>query len=365
MKKIGILTFHDVINYGAVLQAYALQRYLQESGYYVQIINYRPSYFIRQYRYSMKLRGRSPLKCFRNLIYGIFWGFRTFLRQKKQFYDFRAKYLNISSEISSVKDLSSETFDAIIVGSDQIWNPAMTNNCFDPMFWGDFLPEIKKISYAASSGKYIFSQNEKEIIKKKLKNFFAISVREDQLAKFLLPLASGTPVQTVVDPTLLLPVRNWDELTIQRPMAKKYVVCYYVTYNKKIKKIARALAHRIGAVVIYFPSFDAPCVGKHTLKVGPDGFLSWMKYADFVVTNSFHGTVFSLIFNRDFLVIDDLQDFRIETLLKSVHLEERKVLSNITEFPKYNRINYALLNDQLVKISEAGKDFIQNSLKGV
>lgn len=364
MKRIGILTFHDVINYGAVLQAYALQRYLRESGHDVQIINYRPPYFIRQYKYSMRLRWNSPLKSLRNFVYGVFWGIRVTLLQKKLFSDFRIAYLKTTQEVFSFEDLSN-AFDVIIVGSDQVWNPSITGNCFDPIFWADFLPAIKKISYAASAGDYTFSHEEEIIIKKFLRNFFTISVREDKLAERLLSLATGIPIYSVNDPAFLLPVKCWNELTTQCPVKEKYVACYNKKYDKNIKKIAKWIAHQINATVIYFPSFDAPCIGNHSLKVGPQEFLTWMKHADFIVTNSFHGVVFSIIFNRDFWMVGEQQDPRIKTLLKSVDLETRNIESNIDKLPEYTKINYSLVNARLTEFSQTGKDFLEKALAEV
>lgn len=281
--RIAIITFHAAINYGAVLQAYALSSYLKKMGHEAEFIQYYPSAVLGggiKSRY--KLWGLHPsdyLIAFRQV----------------RFRAFRKKYLKETSQVfRSVEELDALSgYDAYICGSDQIWNGHITGGKLDPAYFLSFAKEgCRKIAYAASTGSDSFM--DKEGASELLKSFASISVRERGLVSEAERL-SEKPVQSVVDPTLL-PV-DYSELIC--PKQKRYILLYTFQRGANTYRQAKLLSKLTGLPIINIGAIVNP--RKHPGKIvcpSPAQFVSLFCNADYVVTNSFHGTVFSVIFER-------------------------------------------------------------------
>ena len=220
MKKIGILTFHCAHNYGAVLQCYALQETLKKMGHDVEVIDYRPQYLLSPYAVFNinRIKSNNPLKIIkRSIRETILLGVR--LKRYYTFYQFIKNKLSLSSRITKYN--IPESYDVYIMGSDQIWNPKITEG-FDPVYFGNFnfqKGSKKYISYAASMEANELNNQAKNTYKKFLKNFDSISVRENQLAELLQPLSEKN-IETVLDPTLLADNQIWDNIA-QKPDISK------------------------------------------------------------------------------------------------------------------------------------------------
>ena len=243
--KIGILTFHCAHNYGAVIQCYGLQQYLRSLGHQVFVIDYRPDYF-SSYRLSkIKYSESKSIKVFiKRIINRIIIG-KVKNRRYYAFDNFIQKKLNlIPFQLNS--DYSE--FDAIVLGSDQIWNPSITGGHYDEVFFGQNA-KCKTISYAASSRTKTLSDEQKLYLKSHLCNIDSISVREESLEELLKPLVNQ-PISTVIDPSFLPEVDEYNNLCTAINSPRPYVLVYEVERNDDTSRIADEIAASIGADVI-------------------------------------------------------------------------------------------------------------------
>ena len=358
--KIGILTFHCAHNYGAVLQCYALQETLKNMGHKVEIIDYRPSYLITPYKIWNIQRFLSPTP--QEFIKKIIKESLT-LRHRpsryKKFQEFIYNRLNLS-QTKSV----TENYDAYIIGSDQIWNPQITKG-FDPNYFGYFnFPKKNKkyISYAASMEKIQLTNYEKEYFSKALKNFDSISVRENNLSNLLQPL-TDKPIKIVLDPTLLANPIVWNDLAKVPQYKKQYVIVYQIRESEHTQLIAQKIAKDLNLDVVNLKA-SPRWYSKKTLiqNASPEDFLGWIKHASCIITTSFHGTAFSIIFNRPFYYIklNDGNDSRSSSLLENIGLSNRIIT------PDYNsgfkNIDYTEPNKKLLKLREQSAFFLNQSL---
>lgn len=283
-KKVGILTFHDADNLGAVLQAYALSTVLEkECGVTAEIINYKcPK--ITSTKYADKSAGiKGFIKYFLKSVY--------YMIKRQGFERFRKKRLKLSDECSrkNIEEVA-KGYDLFISGSDQVWNPECTDN--DKTYLLDFVKNSgQKYSYAASLGNREFSQADIEWING-IKDFKAISVREQSAAKHLESVGV-TGIRVNSDPVVLLAKEEWHKIMSNRLISQKYVLVYTVLPDVNVMNAARDYAQKHGCKLI--------CNKKSIefiLHNSPSDFLSWIYNAECVFTNSFHGTAFSVIFGK-------------------------------------------------------------------
>ena len=251
--KIGILTFHVALNVGAQLQALALFRTLVDLGHDVEFIRYEPKYLKKSYRFFRNVDVRNGIaSCVKQTLLHIIYDTCTWIKTKRHYTGFQKKYYAFTPvRFSRLSELADADFDAIIVGSDQIWNPEITNGCLDRFYTLDFKSDrIRKISYAASFSQSHITQSDTLVLIERLKSFRAISVREEGL-KLYLNSFCNLHVNVVLDPTLLLTKRQWVGLMPkQRIIAERYVLLYQARGEKK-KILAQAtnLADKLHAKV--------------------------------------------------------------------------------------------------------------------
>ena len=351
--KIGILTFHCAHNYGAVLQAYALQEQLKAFGHEVEMIDYRPSYLT--YGYGAfplpRLKGLSPL---RKILRTGRWGLRlpwrvldvpVRVRRRAGFEKFISEKMNLSRErFAEGGRVPAENYDAIVFGSDQIWSPAHTNGG-DSVFLGDFPASAGtlKIAYAASAGAASATLGENPLFAGALKNFDAVSVREENLAASLRP-KTRLEIETVVDPTLLVDREVWEKIAEPPALDGKYVLVYQVAHNPAADAYARELAAQLGAKVVSVWAGYSLRRGMLRTET-PEQFVGWFKNAACVVSTSFHGTAFSLIFGCPLYYVGNgnAGENRPKQILGALGLEDRYVLAG-TPCPKFSEIDYDDVN---------------------
>lgn len=363
--KIGILTFHCAHNYGAVLQCYALQQYLLSLGHEVVVINYRPEYLLDPYTVFPKLSIYSWKGKLTRLINFVITFYIRIVRHRV-FEDFINKYLKLSDVVRTKHDIEKLDYDVFIMGSDQIWNPKITKG-FDDVYFGYFDTKrgAKKIAYAASLGLSSLTEEQKSYLQNSMSNFDAIGVRENNMKDLLQPLTAKSVVQ-VLDPTLLLDRKIWESLSSKSSLSKeKYVLTYQVEVNKNVNRIAYLIAKQLDAKVIQLVAWPKFNYANEDIRqvAGPLEYISYIKYAECVVTSSFHGTAFSIIFRRPFYVVD-LQSLRkgsnerMKTLLSEFHLEERYISENGN--PVYHNINYSTVEDIIKYRKNSSRDFLIN-----
>ena len=361
--KIGILTFHRALNYGAVLQCYALQETLKSLGHDVDILDYRPEY-IEKYRKVYSLYSISRRKGIKNKLKEVL--VRTLLARKTiiardAFDSFLWENLNIVSYNSL--DEWNNNYDTIIVGSDQVWSPTIGDG-FDMIFWGDFPHnKTKLLSYAASIGGHnVIDQTMWNNICNMVRNFDNISVREDWFNTQLSDKIKRE-VTTVLDPTLLAD-RSIFEKVLKEPVCNNYLLLFLIVEDNHALRFAKEIAQEKGLRIVRikaikeFEKRDKTVVDLYS--ISPQAFLGYFAKADFVVTNSFHGTVFSLIFRRNFYSLDSPRIDRAKSLLHSVELGNRIVSSKNTG--QYSIIEYSSLNAKIERLKDTSFNYLLSSL---
>jgi len=314
LKKVGILTFHNAENYGAALQTYALMKAVQELGCDCQVIDYRNrGVFLRN---AIKngyyfLTGQNPIKNHR--------AYRQFQRH----------YLNLSPKTYrrlSEFEKDADYYKILIFGSDQIWNPDLSHG-FDPLYFGQFHTQAKKITYAASVGKDSLTREEREKLNQLIEGFDAVAVREENI----LPLINREAT-AVLDPCLLLSAEQWMEISDKDVPDNHYILVYQLHPKKSILETAKILAAKFGKkVLIISPYLIMKTHGiLHKLgRITPNQFLSYYRHADIVLSDSFHGTIFSILFEKLFFtILPNEKTGRITSLLEKLNLSERIVRPN-------------------------------------
>ena len=318
MKRVGIIThYYKNINYGGALQSYALVAYLNRNGFSAEQISY-PLWSYANFlcgsaekESRIKRIMRHPIKSalsFLSALCGKDKARRKALEERHlAFYKFREKLTPHSNRVyeHGTIDNCINDYDIFVTGSDQVWNFSWYN----PAFFLDFVPEGKtKIAYAASIGSSDFSDEQKEIVKNSIIDFKAVSVREKSAVKILSRLTDKA-VYNTIDPTLLLERERWEEICAPRLYEEGYVFCYFLGSNSAAKACAHNFAIKHGLKTVYIPyaNYDKDKIGEKYAdalanNVSPEKFLSLVKHADYVFTDSFHAIVFSYLFSKRFYV---------------------------------------------------------------
>lgn len=358
--KIGILTFHRAHNYGAVLQCYALQEVLKGMGHEVEVIDYRPSYIeLNTQVFSKKKFLSMSIKHKIQYIITEPFMIKRRLNRYSRFNSFINKYLNLSSPVLLEADIAK--YDIIVCGSDQIWNIRITRG-FDNFFWGIVRPEIKKVSYAASMECVDIKEKDLDQCKLFINNFSQISVREENLKLLLQPL-TNTKIHVTCDPTFLLRCGLWSEIAGNDPFIKgRYVVVYQTRHSKKVVEISKKIKQDLRCDrTIYLSAHLSLFADKNDMQsISPIQFLNIIKFATFVVTTSFHGTAFSLIFRKDFFTIrlDDNNDSRSYSLLNRMLLDSRFV----NEYNGVSSVDYSGIEKRMITMVEESCNFLKQSM---
>lgn len=362
-NKIGTITFHKAINYGAVLQTYALQKALINEGINTEVINYTNNKIDNSYKL---FHNKSIKKIISDVIY-----FFVKMKKKKKFNKFINDNIILSEECKSFSDLEKiETnYDMFITGSDQVWNSKHTG--MDEGYFLKFVKNSKKKnSYAASFGFNEIPEGKQEIYTEMLKEFNNISVREKNGINIINSLIKpNCDVEIHLDPTFLIDKEDWNKIA-KIPKETDYILVFVMQKNKTIFEFAEKLAKETGKKIIYISdSFKKRIKAKYKYTLSPEEWLGYFINANYIVTNSFHGAAFSIILNKKFYM--ELQkppataNSRLEDLLEKFGLQDRKIVNgenavrtdirweyvnNIINEEKNKSINY------LRKIEKEGKN---------
>ncbi len=363
--KIGIITFQNAHNYGAQLQVFALKKYLNSLGHEVNVINYINREIEKSYlknpKNNIKVGGfRSGKKWLIkqvNLLYGL----NSYNTKWNRFNDFIINNITNEEKKYSKKEIDFSQYDYVICGSDQIWNPTLTNG-FDDVYFANFKSNALKISYAASIGKSSFNDEEEKTFKELLKNFDIISVRENKLEEYIKKITTYE-AQTVVDPTLLLESDDYAIFLKDVPY-KNYILQYTLIDDPKLDAIVEKIASTYNFKIVEL-RYEKKLFRRNRIQVADAGvyeFLSLIKNAEIVITNSFHGTIFSILFKKLFYTVKIAGvNSRIENLLNICGLNDR-CISSETEFDINQIINYDKVLDNLKLESRKSKDFLNSAL---
>lgn len=354
-KKASILTFHCVPNYGAVLQTYAMQQYLKKHFETVEVVDYRPRYLTQEYKYLS--------------FYSVFsfaatcCSLPSFWRKRKKFNKFTKQHLTLSSPKSSDPKKLKVSTDVLILGSDQIWNSQITRE-LDPVFFGQVAHTKKPtiVSYAASVGKAVLDDGERTVFRDALQNIDHISVREEE-AKCLLAAFTDKNISVTADPTILAGAECFAQLIKPVPH-QKYVLLYSLSRHADTAAMANKVAKHFGLTVIEI-SGRRKGVSKKDHKTlysaDPAEFVSLIANADYVVTDSFHGTAFSLLFHRQFVSIPHkTRNGRISGLLDICGLSER-LISVFDQEIIDRRVEWKHVDQKLAALRKKSEQFLSEA----
>ncbi len=355
--KAGIITFHCVPNYGAALQAYGLQEYLSRYCDSVELIDYRPEALTKEYNY---MNFYSVFSVAASLL-----SLPSYYRKVKKFERFMHERLKLSSQSGTTASAFERAeADMVFLGSDQIWNAQILGG-IDPVYFG-MLPwkqQPYRVSYAASIGKSALSEEERSAFERYLPLLDRISVRETEAKDLISPLTESD-VSVVVDPTILAG-RECFEPFVQKNRNGRYLLLYSLTGNPKTVEMAQKVAAHLQMPIIEITGKRKGLkgTGRHTLyTAGPEEFVSLIANAAFVVTDSFHGTAFSLLFHRSFVSIPhSTRGGRLRTLLELCERTDR-LTDVFTPELADAAIDWDSVDALLAAARESSHQFVQESI---
>lgn len=373
--KAALITYSRARNYGGMLQAYALYKYLEEAGNDVEFIDYilprsniyNPGQFTELQTRKSKLWGKNRLT-------QMLWRMMKFPEIKKdylKFSDFMERRAKFTQKYFSYQELVSNPphADIYISGSDQIWNPQFAEDHKPelPFFLG--FAKGKKISYASSFGVENISSEAKERIAPYLKEYAHISVREESGQKLLREM--GIPSEVVLDPTMLCDKKTWKNLCGGRMVQGKYAILYQVVFDRRIHRLAQQLCQRRGLklYVITMNRHDAHAgMGNVIVTPSIQEWLSYICYADLVVTDSFHATVFSILFEREFIVNSATRKgmaTRISNLLNILGIADRELTSfesRDAEEILRRPVEWLMIEDKLLAEQKKSRKWLEDAM---
>lgn len=366
--KIGILTFHYAHNYGAVLQTYALKKYLENQGCEVRILNYQNETIARSYKiklpYKYHLSDILHPRLFPSIIKSLLdrsYSKNHWERQHKLFEKFISGMLLEGDVHKFTKsDLEMADVDLIIAGSDQIWNEYLTGK-MDPVYFIDFNTCAKKMFYGVSNGRNKVPDAQKEYYSETISKADYVSTREQGLGKSIGELIEQK-VSHVVDPTLLLNKEDYEELAESIDVSEDYIFAYFIVEDEMLMDIAEYIARALKCKLIELHYYKLRSLKGHFQRadMGPKEFLKYIKNAKFVVTNSFHGTVFSVLYEKLFYSVYS-SDARKDELLEHLDLRRRHIYS-IAEVDLNDCIKYDRVQEKAMEMRLESTEFLQKAI---
>lgn len=370
--KAGIVTFNSAHNYGAVLQVYAMQEYLKSLGLDVDVINYRIKEIDNVYKlYNVRRKDPKLIRGIKKAkkILKVNLCERWKLEKRKNFEYFINNVLNTTKPYTTLQEIQKDFlhYDVLIAGSDQIWNTELTKG-FKPAYFLEFgNKDARRISYAASLGNDSIDEKYTLFYKRYLENFDFISVREEAMKDILKDL-TDKPITRVIDPTLLLDKEVYDKLKIEtRYKGKDYIYVHYIGNDDKTYEIADQLSRKLGIPVLHNRQkglFENELDSLFNAR--PEEFISVIENAKYIVTNSFHTTVFSLIYEKDFITIPHAtRPARMQNLLEIAGLSNHLV-EDVRIMPKLEtlKIDYKDVKRRLLEERKSSIEFLNNAIYG-
>ncbi len=372
MRKIALLTYHSAYNYGSVLQAFALQQSLRTLGHPTDIINYRMEeqkrYYEPLYRtsYGVKTWVKDILQ---------FPYYKERIQRATRFETFFKENFCMTKEVNSPEGVNAilQEYDIAISGSDQILNK---HSCelehnewkyMDPYLLKGF--QGRKISYASSIGN--MTDEELHYILPELQTFDALSFRESKSAERVSSILEKK-VETVLDPTFLLTEEEWvDRLNLQKSPQEKYILVYVLcgpkTLAEHLPHLRKIAQEEMCKVKIVAPFASLPALDKkieYCPGLGPREFLNELYNAETIITDSYHGTILSVNFGKEFYSICKTTgtEFRKTDILRRLELKERIIneITNIEE-RKHNAKTFNAVNDRLEFLRRESFNYLQKA----
>jgi hypothetical protein len=362
-KDVGILTFQNAYNYGAILQAFALQEKIKSLGFKVEIIDFDNGFFKTIYSTTGFVKGNKShnLLCLLNILFK-FPAFIYKIKQRGKIQTFINKNLQLSEKCNESNiSLKTSGFYRIVVGSDQVWNMAISNYCAS--YFLNFVNDnSKKVSYAASFGKEFLTGFERDLVINNLNTFNSISLREEYSVN-MLKTEFNIESNFALDPTLLFDINYWSKFcSSKRVIKKSFVFVYLVQKAKFLPKIIERLAKQLNLEIVSISKL--PLKHYHFIRdAGIEDFLFFLKNASYVFTTSYHGIAFSINFNKQFFYeIEESypnNNLRMIDICKHFQIKGNQVNSLSFEI---NTVNFNKANDFLRKDRIKSMDFLNKAL---
>ena len=366
--KAGILTFHRARNIGTCLQAYALQTYLESKNVDVEIIDYKPAYIEDSFglfpaNLIAEYKGVRKLLCFMKLLYKVPYN----IRRESKFKSFRNKYYKLSkrqyNRFEDFQDVGND-YSHSFYGSDQIWNPNITYG-LDPVFFGAFKGKRPVVaSYAASIGLAEIPEEYVDDMSRMVSDMDFVGVRE-VTAKKVLDAVIDKEIYVNADPTLLISKGQWEKIASPVECKDKYIFVYALEINDNLIQAARELSEKEGLDIVFTDMKNRYGKRAHSrYTCDPSEFISYIKNAEYVITNSFHGTVFSIIFEKKFLtILHKTRGSRLIDLLTELNLDTRIIQSPKELEVVYEDIDYLSVKDKIKEKASLSESYIQKVLE--
>lgn len=368
-NKVGIITYHASYNCGSMLQAYALQLFLKKNGYMPEMIDFVS---LGQKRvYNLYSKKKSIKSIIRNSI--IFLHESEIIRSNHRYELFKKNFFNLTPYITNNTFEIIDNYDFVIAGADQIWNITIAD--YDDAYFLPWVTKSKRIAYAPSFGarNIIDYTNDKEKFKGLLNSFDSLSIRENNGQKWIEDLI-GEKVPVVLDPTLIIEPEDYEEITSDElNLPEKYIFYYSPSFSLNINKLVNQISKKYGLPVIAFnaksfylkgmnfTNFDLPSIQD------PTTYLQLIKNATMVITTSFHGSIFSTIFKRNFWIVKNggmfEDDDRVLTLVKQTSIENRLIPIQFDEnFNYMEDMNYEQYDINLKRLKKHSQEFLLNAM---
>lgn len=370
MKNIALVSFHNEPNYGTMLQAYALAEVIKNLGYraeYIDYVNRNKEFFLIRYlksiiKFFYRPKGNSEFSFFYN---------KEFRDTLQAFENFHSHYIPVSPMTyyrNTIVD-SQSNYKSFIVGSDQTWSEFMNRKEGSIMFLDFVSDSNKKHSYAPSIGTIGFSETYLKVLIQKLSSFSSISCRERENCE-LLSKELKKEVSWVLDPTLLLTSKEWSSITAPEMIEGDYVLAYILGEKQSTIDFAEKLATNFDLPLYFIVTRPMYLQKKNAISgIGPSQFISLIRSAKYVVTDSFHGSMFSIINNVNFYSFgkrtetngSENDNARISCFLKEIGIPERFQSDNDARIMP--DIQYKVVNERLTELREKSIQYLTEILK--
>jgi hypothetical protein len=353
--KVKIITIHSIHNFGSVFQASALQQFLTNEGYDVEIIDYRPRYLDS---------GRNSLKTYvgRLLNYG------AYISRKKKFDTFISNYMALTDdEYKNFDELKSldNTADVFITGGDQLWNDYHFSGR-DAAFKLTFVSEGEKVAFGTSMGRDNYTDDEINALLPSIHDYKFVGLREKSSVDFLKNCGLEK-VEHVMDPVMLLDKSFFEKAAI-KPKIEKYALLYLVDKTPQLDEVVDYITKNLGLKIVHVCGFRKKCRCDYFIKdSGPEEILGLLINAEFVISASFHATLFSVFFNKNFvsLLPNENTNARISEFLDLVGLKQR-IVTNDKHLEVISKpVNYERVNIVVKEFSENSKSTLRKTLKNI
>lgn len=375
MKKIGIVTPYKGYNFGTSLQAYAVKEFISSLGYEAYVIGKKSNINGRDISFKkiffIFIRSIIRPKVFKKTFFSYKNNITKDLSNisKNKFIEFQKELgIHYHSLFELKKMGKAREFIFFICGSDQIWNT--TNLYLDPLYYLQFAPNEKKIAFAPSFGKSYIPKYNFNPIKKRISCFRQLSVREESGVNLIAKM-TNRKADCILDPTLLLSKTEWQKFMKNKYESNsKYILLYFLDEpNEYVMNLLKKLENNnFEFIILNYTYKQLEKLSVKKIDVGPKEFLEYINNAEFILTDSFHGTVFSINFNKNFYVFNrnygaaENQSTRIVSILNKCNLKSRLINCEIKELVNISTEDYTKVNEFLIKERIHAKEYLLRSV---